>query len=43
MLKLPEQDNEAGELDEAEEVLVIIFPADENALLCHSKICRLRK
>jgi hypothetical protein len=31
--KSPEEDNEAGELDEAEEVLGVIFPADEDAAL----------
>ena len=31
--KLSEQDNEAGELDKAEEVLSVEFPADEYAAL----------
>ena len=31
--KSSEEDNEAGELDEAEEVLGVIFPADEDAAL----------
>ncbi len=31
--KSSEEDNEAGELDEAEEVLGVILPADENAAL----------
>ena len=31
--KLSEQDNEAGELDTAEEVLSVEFPADEYAAL----------
>jgi len=31
--KLSEQDNEAGELDKAEEVLSVKFPADEYAAL----------
>ena len=32
-LKSSEEDNEAGELDEAEEVLGVILPADEDAAL----------
>ena len=28
-----EEDHEAGELDEAEEVLAVVFPADEDAAL----------
>jgi len=32
-LKLPEGDDEAGKLDEAEEVVGVIFPADEDAPL----------
>ena len=28
-----EEDHEAGELDEAEEVLVVVLPADEDAAL----------
>ena len=31
--KLSEEDNEAGELDKAEEVLSVEFPADEYAAL----------
>ena len=31
--KLSEEDNEAGKLDEAEEVVGVIFPADEDATL----------
>src|SRR5262245_105745 len=31
--KSPEEDNEAGELNEAEEVLWMIFPADEDPAL----------
>src|SRR5439155_13264244 len=31
--KSPEEDNEAGELNEAEEVLWMVFPADEDAAL----------
>jgi len=31
--KLSEKDNEAGELDEAEEVVGVIFPADQDATL----------
>jgi hypothetical protein len=31
--KSPEEDNEAGELDEAEKVVGVVFPADEDATL----------
>jgi len=31
--KLPEEDNEAGELNEAKEVLWMIFPSDEDPAL----------
>ena len=31
--KSPEEDNEAGELDEAEEVLGVVFPPDQDAAL----------
>src|SRR5262245_18972766 len=31
--KSPEEDNQAGELDESEEVLGVILPADEDAAL----------
>jgi hypothetical protein len=31
--KLSEEDNEAGELDKAEEVLSVVLPADEDATL----------
>ena len=31
--KSPEQDDEASELNEAEEILGIVLPADENAAL----------
>jgi hypothetical protein len=31
--KLSEEDNQAGKLDEAEEVVRVIFPADEDATL----------
>jgi CheY-like chemotaxis protein len=31
--KLSEEDNEAGELDKAEEVLSVVVPADEDATL----------
>ena len=31
--KLPEEDNETGELNEAEEVLRMVFPTDKNASL----------
>jgi hypothetical protein len=33
ILKSPEEDNKAGELDKAEEVLGVILPADEDATL----------
>ena len=32
-LKIAEEDNEAGELDEAEEVLGVVFPPDQDAAL----------
>ena len=31
--KSPEEDNEASELDKSEEVLGVVFPADEDAAL----------
>jgi hypothetical protein len=31
--KLPEEDNEASELDKAEEVLGVVLPPDENTAL----------
>ena len=31
--KSPEEDNEAGVLDEAEKVVGVVFPADEDATL----------
>ena len=31
--KSPEEDNEAGELDKTEEVLGVVFPADQDATL----------
>ena len=31
--KSPEEDNEAGELNKAQEVLRMVFPADEDATL----------
>ena len=31
--KSPEEDNEAGELDEAEKVVGVVSPADEDATL----------
>ena len=33
ILKSSEEDNEAGELDKAEEVLSVVLPADEDATL----------
>jgi hypothetical protein len=31
--KSPEEDNEAGELDKAEEILSVVFPSDKDAAL----------
>jgi hypothetical protein len=31
MSKSPEEDNDAGELDESEEIVGVILPADEDA------------
>ena len=35
--KSPEEDNEAGELDEAEKVVGVVFPADEDATFVMAK------
>jgi hypothetical protein len=41
--KLPEEDNETGELNEAKEVLWMIFPSDEDPALKRSTNQRRKK